>query len=406
MFSKHQKANELMEKLGNLKDTPLKVAIVQRSCPHYRIPFFSRLNQNEDIMLSVLVNDPKALRWAKTGLGFKLVYMPALKAEFGYDSKSYSIPFSPHLIKKLWQERYDVLIVEGVTNILNNLLIYPVARLRRSRYIWWGAGRRRFAKKNILRRIADPFVNYLIKHADVCLAYGSVAQDYMVSVGAKPDRVFVAQNTIDTAPIFAQIQEMNTEAAKVRQQLGFNEKKIILYVGVIEKRKKIENLILAYREILKRVNQPVALVIVGDGPHLSSLRQWYEEKMPSLDVHFLGEIIEGVGAYFALCDVFVLPSEGGLALNQAMAYGKPVIATSADGTEIDLIQHGKNGYIVTEDDITALSIAILQVLENTWKQQEMSKASVQLIKEEFTLDNMVKGFIAGIEKVTGLRYEV
>lgn len=379
--------------MSEIKHAPIKVLIIQRSCPHYRIPLFSLIGQNENITLTVVVNDPRVRDWNKADLGFELVYIPALAAKFGYGTKGYSIPFSPRLVQHLWRERYDVVVAEGVTNIVNNLLIYPTARLCGSRYIWWDAGRRRFAKKNFLRRIADPFVNYIVRHADACLAYGSVARDYMISVGAKPEKVFIAQNTIDTAPIFAQIQDMQAKAEKIRQQLELNEKKVILYVGVIEKRKKVENLILAYREILKRIEQPIALLIVGGGPHLPRLRQWYAEEISLQDVHFLGEIIEGVGAYFALCDVFVLPSEGGLALNQAMAYGKPVIASSADGTEVDLIQQGENGYIAAEDDISALANAMYQVLRTPAIQHEMGKLSSQLMQEKFTLDGMVNSFV-------------
>lgn len=81
-----------------------------------------------------------------------------------------------------------------------------------------------------------------------------------------------------------------------------------------------------------------------------------------------------------------------LALNQAMAYGKPVIATSADGTEIDLIQSGKNGYIIAEDNIPALANAITQIIQNPKEQQEIGEHSVRLMKEKFTLDNMGASF--------------
>lgn len=370
----------------------MDVAIVQRFLMHYRIPLFQRINQIEGVNLTVIVNDPKVLNWNKTDLGFELVYLPALTAKFGYGAKNYRIPVSLPLIKHLWQAQYDVVISEGVTNIANNLIIYPLSRLRGSKYIWWGAGRRRFAKKNIFRKMADPFTYYLIKHADANIAYGSVARDYMISVGAAPEKIFVAQNTIDTEPIFASLNDIAPRIEAVRQKLGLKGKKIILYVGVIEQRKKIENLILAYQEVLKQTDQPIALVLVGDGPYLETLKQWYKEEIPLPDVHFAGKIVEGVGAYFAMCNVFALPSEGGLALNQAMAYGKPVIATSADSTEVDLIQQGKNGYIVAEDDISALSDAILQILQNPAKQREMGDLSAKLMKEKFTLDNMVKGF--------------
>ena len=381
-----------LNKSMNRTTTLLKVAIIQRYCPHYRIPLFRRISQLRGIDLTVIVNDPKAANWDKQSLGFNFVHASARILKFEYGLKSYRITFSPALVKHLWQNKYDIVITEGITNIVNNVLIYPVIRLQGSKYVWWGAGRRRFARKNFLRRLADPFTHYLIRNADANIAYGTVARDYMISVGASPKKVFIAQNTIDTDPIFGSLDETTTQASKLRRQLGLDKTKVILYVGVIERRKKIENLLLAYKEVLERSLQPVSLVIVGDGPHLPALKQWREDNLPSVNVHFAGKIIEEVGAYFAMCDVFVLPSEGGLALNQAMAYGKPVIATSADGTEIDLIQQGKNGYIVEEDDIESLAGAVLDILGNSIRQTEMGMSSIQLMKEEYTLDNMVKKF--------------
>jgi glycosyltransferase involved in cell wall biosynthesis len=375
---------------------PWKVAVIQRTCPHYRIPLFRKINQSKEITLKVLVSDPSTRDLNETRLGFDLIHIPALTVDFDYSTKRYSVPFSPGLVKHLWQERYDIVIAEGVTNIVNHLLIYPTVRLRGSRYLWWGAGRRRFATKTVLRRVADPFVRYFIGHADACIAYGSVARDYMVSAGARPEKVFVAQNTIDTASILS--QDMSEKAAQVRQQLELGGNKVVLYVGAIEERKKVENLILAYQEVISQMEQPPTLVIVGDGPHLARLQRWHKE-LPSSDVRFLGEIIEDVGAYFAMCDVFVLPSEGGLALNQAMAYGKPVIATSADGTEVDLIKDGENGYLVAEDDIPALAEAILQILKRPAKQLEMGKRSTRLMCEKFTLENMVSGFVSALSYV-------
>lgn len=375
----------------------LKVAIIQRRCPHYRIPLFKKLNESDNISLTVIVNDPEMKDLTEADLGFELLYIPALPIQFGYGSKTYQIPICPLIIFHLRKAKYDVVITEGVTNIINNLLIYPTVRWMNGRYVWWGAGRRRFAPKTLFRRLADPFVHYIIRHADACIAYGTVARDYMISVGATPEKVSIAQNTMDTSSIINQQLDYSAQIKTIRQHLNLTTEQVILYVGVIEKRKKVENLILAYDHLCKQQGGLATLLIVGGGPHLQTLQNWTQNKFPGLNIHFLGKVIDGVEPYFAMCDVFVLPSEGGLALNQAMAFGKPVIATSADGTEIDLIQHGKNGLLVVEDNIPSLSKAIMDVLYESTKQRKMGKMSAQLMEEVFTLTNMVKGFICAID---------
>lgn len=380
-----------------MPNKPLQVVIIQRRCPHYRIPLFKMINESDNIALTVIVNDPEMKDRSEADLGFNLLFIPALTIQFGYGHKVYQIPICPRIISHLRKEKYDVVVTEGVTNIVNNMMIYPTVRGMNGRYIWWGAGRRRFAKKNLFRRLADPFVHYIINHADACIAYGTVARDYMISVGAKPEKVFIAQNTMDTGHIINQQHDYSVQIKTIQKQLSLNNEKIILYVGVIEKRKKIENLILAFDYLCQQSEAMAALLIVGGGPHLEALQNWTQREFPNHNIRFLGKIIDGVEPYFAMCDVFALPSEGGLALNQAMAFGKPVIATSADGTEIDLIQQGKNGYIVVENNIPDLSEAIIKVLFNPVKQKEMGDWSVQLMKEVFTLQNMVNGFIYGID---------
>jgi len=314
-----------------------------------------------------------------------------MATKFSLGAKSYNIPFSLSLLNEVWYGGYDVVIAEGVTNIVHDSLLYPICKAKRIPFIWWDAGRRRNAQRNIFRRMADPLVDSITRGADACIAYGSVARDYMISSGAQKEKIFVANNTINIKNILQNIAEDKKDAEQIRQQMNLSGG-IILYVGVIEKRKKLENLIEAFQRLKQSYTQPVSLIIVGDGPYLQPIVSWTKSGGYEQDIHFLGRIVDGVGAYFAMCDLFVLPSEGGLALNQAMAYAKPLIATSADGTEVDLISDGWNGFIVEEDNIGALSAAMEQVLSDRDEQQRMGANSLQRISEEFTLQRMVIQF--------------
>ena len=81
-----------------MKEPALRVAIIQRFCPHYRVPLFNQISQIEDIELTVIVNDSKTLSWKKKELDFDLVYLPALIAKFGFGAKNYQIPLSLALV--------------------------------------------------------------------------------------------------------------------------------------------------------------------------------------------------------------------------------------------------------------------------------------------------------------------
>ena len=89
-----------------------------------------------------------------------------------------------------------------------------------------------------------------------------------------------------------------------------------------------------------------------------------------------------------------MPGTGGLAINEAMAYGLPIISTIADGTLADLLFEGKNGYYVNEiasqENIYEVCKTILQ--DNKIHLMEMGNLSRQIVSEKATLSNMVNNF--------------
>jgi glycosyltransferase involved in cell wall biosynthesis len=80
-----------------------------------------------------------------------------------------------------------------------------------------------------------------------------------------------------------------------------------------------------------------------------------------------------------------------------MSVSKPVVATRAVGSAYDLIQNGKNGYIVPDKDPDALSNAIRLVLADARKRQDMGQESFKIIQESFKYENMLMGFEQAIK---------
>jgi glycosyltransferase involved in cell wall biosynthesis len=372
----------------------MKVVIVQRLCPHYRRPLFRLLAQEPSLDLTLLTSDPEA----KVGdefSDFKHLNFPTSRLQFYWGVKRYLVPISPALLWHVWSSDYDVLVAEGVTNLIHNVFLFPICRYKGIKFVCWDAGRRRNAQRTIWRRLADPFFNWIVRGADACIAYSTVAAEYLKQVGAAMDKVFIAHNTIDVSDILQNTRDVECEAV-LREKLGVTGHKIILFVGAVERRKKIEQLIEAFQLVRHSLTFPVSLLIIGEGDHLVELKTWTATKSLGEQVHFLGKIVDRVGKYFKLCDVFVLPSEGGLAINQAMAYGRAVIASSADGTEADLITNGWNGFLIEEDNIKTLSDSIKNVLTNPALAQQMGERARMRIQEKFTLPQMVQSFVRAI----------
>ena len=93
------------------------------------------------------------------------------------------------------------------------------------------------------------------------------------------------------------------------------------------------------------------LVIVGDGPERAKLESLAKEVYPSAE--FVGTKHGAeLTPYFAEADLFVLPGTGGLAVQEAMAHGLPVIVAKGDGTQDDLVRAG-NGWQIPPEDYSA-----------------------------------------------------
>ena len=180
-------------------------------------------------------------------------------------------------------------------------------------------------------------LNLFVPNFDHHLAYHTNAQRYAIAHGAHAEQITVMHNTINEAAIVS-LPKHEARAIVERHWPAITGKKIILYVGAILEEKRLE-LVFDAMDLLQR--KDAIFVMVGDGPHLQKIKQKFRDRK---DFVCTGQTVDGVGPYFDSGDVFVLPGTGGLAINEAMAHGLPVVAGYADGSTDDLVVDDKNGY--------------------------------------------------------------
>jgi glycosyltransferase involved in cell wall biosynthesis len=94
--------------------------------------------------------------------------------------------------------------------------------------------------------------------------------------------------------------------------------------------------------------------------------------------------------------LFILPGTGGLALQEAMLYGKPVAAAEADGSQVDLIRQGENGWLLPPGDENALLGVLREALTAPQKLEGMGAASRRIVRKTATMRKMVGGFLQAI----------
>lgn len=139
-----------------------------------------------------------------------------------------------------------------------------------------------------------------------------------------------------------------------------DEKLNVLWAGRVEKRNGLEMLIAAFHRAWKQID--ARLIVLGDGPGLARCRAMIPSEMAS-DVEFAGAVHDDRADWFAAADVFCAPAQGpsgGLTLLEAMAAGKPVLASDVEGYR-DVLTHGREGELLTATDAGAWARAIVRL---------------------------------------------
>ena len=148
----------------------------------------------------------------------------------------------------------------------------------------------------------------------------------------------------------------------------------ILFVGRLEKRKGLNYLVEAFEQVKQEIPNS-RLIIVGPG---TRLRRKYEKQVMRSglkDVVFTGFVsYDELPRYYKTADVFCAPATGresfGIILLEAMAVGKPIVASNIEGYA-SVVTHGVDGLLVPPEDKERLAQTLISLLTDQSLRQEM-----------------------------------
>lgn len=183
------------------------------------------------------------------------------------------------------------------------------------------------------------------------------------------------------------------EGALIRRRHGLEGRPVVVCVSRVVPRKGQDTLIRAWPEVLKRVPD-AALVIVGDGRHLASLRHLSERIGVTPQITFTGAVAaEELPAYYAAGDVFAMPCRtrrGGLDVEglgivylEASAVGLPVIGGDSGGAP-DAIAEGESGFVVPGRDVAALAARLTELLTDPAKARSMGEKGRAWVERDWS----------------------
>lgn len=363
---------------------PGRLAIQQRVLPAYRAPLFDALAQSCAGGLGVFAGEPHPEEHISTTDSLKQAkYFRAYNIHFLNVQSPLYFCWQSGFISWLEDWQPDVLIVEANPRYISTNQAVAWMHKQAKPVLGWGLGapaiHGRLAKQQKQAR------RKFIQKFDGMIAYSQRGADEYAALGMPVERIFIALNAVAPRPAQAYIPRPDF----------FSGPPVVLFVGRLQARKRIDNLLDACAA-LPREKQP-RLIVVGDGPDRRIFEKLASEVYPQTE--FTGALHgEDLADCFRMADLFVLPGTGGLAVQQAMSYGLPVIVAQGDGTQDDLVRPG-NGWTIPPDDLPALQVSLQKALEDVPTLRKMGAESYRIVSQEINLERMVSSFIQAASTV-------
>jgi len=245
----------------------------------------------------------------------------------------------------------------------------------------------------LARRLGRPYVITIHKHPDegaklridrrdcrkVIAVSDSVRDDLVRRFELPYELVTVIVSGVDT-----------TVPADVRMPLEPGRVPVIGTAGPLEAVKGLPWFLGAARQVLE-VRSDVEFLMAGAGPEEANLRRVARELEIAEKVTFVPYLLSFTESLSAT-DIFVLPSlqQGlGTIMLEAMALGRPVIATGVGGVS-SVIHHGETGLIVPPQNSGELARRILELLEQPARARAFGTRARQLVVERYNVETMVQ----------------
>jgi glycosyltransferase involved in cell wall biosynthesis len=240
-------------------------------------------------------------------------------------------------------------------------------------------------KRDWLHRAIYRRVDHVVAISEV------IRRNLLATHPLRPEQVTVVHHGVD----LSQFTPETIDPGAVRRELGLAPEHLVVgMIGRVQISKGYLEFLAMARQITAEIPQ-ARFLLVGEASRgetgeaeiiLAKIREWQLEKA----VRHLG-FRRDVPRLLAAMDIFVFPSHAeafGLALIEAMAMAKPVVASNCDGV-LDIVSDRQTGLMVPPRQAAALSQAVLSLARNPVQRLEMGRRGREHVLKFFALDRML-----------------
>jgi glycosyltransferase involved in cell wall biosynthesis len=386
-----------------------RLAFIVSHPVQYVVPLYQRLNRRDDVTIKVFytwhaAEEPVADR----GFGEPVAWDIPLTE--GYDHERVANTATdpgthhffglrnPSLTDRVMAWRPDIVHVTGWAWLSHLMALHAFRRLG-VRTLFRGdshlldsapAGLRWWIKHAVLRRVYSWPTGFL--------AVGSASRSYFRAFGVAPARLYTCPHSIDAGRFAKPAAALEQEAAQWRKDLGISPTQTtVLFAGKFERKKRPAHLMRAVQWLRR---SDIVLVLAGGG----ELRREMDAIVAADPERFRLLPFQNqsrMPVVYRLGDLFVLPSSDGeswgLAVNEAMACGRPVLVSDRVGCAADVVDPAC-GRVFPAHDPAGLENALLELLGDRDRLRHMGRAAGERARA-FDITATESALIAAVEEI-------
>jgi glycosyltransferase involved in cell wall biosynthesis len=237
-------------------------------------------------------------------------------------------------------------------------------------------------RRPALRRLIKALLLPTLMRCVRGLYIGTENKRFFERYGTPSHRLYFTPYSVDNEFFQSEAKRLLPLRSQLRERIGVGRPiPIILFAAKLIPKKYPKGLLEAFAAV--RRTDECALLIVGDGPLKASLEECVRQQAIP-DVYFAGFMNQSeMPMAYAVADIFVLPSiereTWGLAVNEAMNFGLPIVVSDKVGCATDLVQDGVNGCIVSAGSSQDLAAALKVLVRSPERRSDLGREAKRVI---------------------------
>jgi len=257
--------------------------------------------------------------------------------------------------------------------------------------IFRGDSHRIFLKQDLKNQIKRSLIAKIFQNFNAFLYVGKANHDYFRYHHVSANKLFFAPHSIDNQRFSNDNTNPYQKAINWKQELGIPiDDLVILFAGKFENKKRPLDLIQAF---INAQLPSVSLLLVGAGHLEMEMQALSKQNNRIFFAPFQNQSL--MPRTYAAGDIFVLPSYGngetwGLAINEAMCMGKPVIVSDHVGCAADLVKPFQNGLIFEAGNVDALTNSLREVMSDRDRLKQWGEESKKIVAD-YSYASIIEG---------------